>query len=207
MIYQTGLFAGKSNEQIALSDFTSRKTEFGSFDDYGNKLGQFTTSGYLHLKKILENRKKQGIDDFMTKNIEEIVYKLNNFIPAVNCRYNYSPITPDTPHNQLADYLEIEIISGQIPRGDHERYGPEGMSITPLCNEHRPITHSRQKTNNDSNKSIESYDIKFDILEKIPEWPKWVRQDVLKSLLECAGFSGKKTRQNCEDFFRNLKQR
>jgi len=194
-IFQSGLFAGKSVAQVAVSDFTSRKhSDFDNRNEYGEKLGNFTDIGYLHLKRVLENRQKERKDSIMDQDIKDVIEKLNNFVPAVKCKYENC--------DKIADYLSIAMDFGEIPRGgDNYRNGVTGISVSTgysWCEEHK---------NDYEYKKAQRYDIKFDTLEDIPSWPKWVRKDVLKVLLESAGFKGKRNYDNCENFIKNLAQK
>lgn len=168
-IFKSGKYEGKSIAQVALADYSQLKD----------------------LQAFLKDK-----NPFLFSSIEEVVRKLNNFIPQVKCRYHEGC-------GKTADFLSIAISYGDIPRGDHTSYGPIGISASTGyagCTEHiddiMAVYHKARK-----------YPIRFDSILSIPEWPKWVRKDVSKVLLECAGFKGRKDYDNCENFLRNLEQR
>ena len=173
--FKSGKYQGKTIEEVALID-------------------------YCHLNKMLENSKRKNQNDFITKNIEDIINRLNNFVPAVTCRY------PDCKN--IADYLTIAITEGTIPRGDFNRYGVTDSSISKdyvWCEKHKDIHTGHEKA--------APYEIKFDTLlelkTKYPIWQEWVNgiKKIQKVILECAGFKGNKTAEKCSNFIYNLPQK
>jgi len=168
-VFKSGDYEGKSIAQVALTDY----------------------SGLKGLQSFLKDK-----NPFLFSSIEEVVRKLNNFIPQVNCRYHAGC-------DKTAEFLSIALTYGDIPRGDFSRHGVTGISVGTEyagCNNHiDDITSGYHKAG--------SYPIKFDSLLSIPDWPRWVRKDVSKVLLECAGFKGRKDYDNCERFLSNLEQR
>jgi hypothetical protein len=162
----------------------------------GKSVAQVALADYSYIRFMLTDRIRKGASGNLTEELRMVANKLNNFIPKVPCRF------PDGCSN-LADHLSIRLTYGDIPRGDFSRHGVIGVSASTEyagCREHIDYIAS-----GDSKTS--KYPIRFDALSMLPEWPKWVRQDVQKVLLECAGFSGKKTLDNCERFIRTLEQR
>ncbi len=164
-VFKSGEYAGNSIEQVALSD-------------------------YLHLKNMLSYRK--GSKDSLTKNIEDIIFKLNNFVSKAKCHC-------DKP----AEYfpLEVKCENKYNPYLQKEVFVPENVNINfgdARCPEH-------SKTSNLINSNALLYNIKFDVLENFSEEPKWVKDKINDALLYLSGFNGKsKTKKNCEEFIKNL---
>lgn len=167
--FKSGKYEGKSIEQVALTDYT-------------------------HLRRILFHRNGGG--DNLTKTIDDIANRLNNFVPKSKCRLCENP----------AFYFPVEIKVGPKLKkidGEYVEYtGTTGVVID--LKDTRCKEHSRNLFNRDAS----LYEIRFDILKYFSTEPEWVRERVNKSLLDLAGFNGyKKTKKNCEKFIRNLEIR
>lgn len=131
------------------------------------------------------------------KGLESVIKKLNNFIPTVGCKY------PGCD-NRAYD-MTIAITYGEIPiskDGTKLVHGPTDISVSTdyvWCKKHK-----------DTNTGYEKafiYPIKFNILRQIPVWPQWVRQEVQKVLLKCAGFEGNITEKKAHTFINSLLQK
>ena len=48
---------------------------------------------------------------------------------------------------------------------------------------------------------------KYGVFEAHGKLQKWVRQDIQETLNQCAGFSGRKTAENCSNFIYSLEQK
>lgn len=156
----------------------------------GNSIEQVALSDYLHLKDMLSYRK--GSKDFLTKNLDEIIFKLNNFVSKAECYCDKS-----------AEYfpLEIKYENKYNPYLQKEVFAPENVDINfgdVRCHEHL-------ETFNLINSNASLYKIKFDVLENFSREPKWVKDKINNALLHLSGFNGKsKTKKNCEEFIKNL---
>ena len=166
---------------------------FGSGPHKGKNVARLALTDYLHLKNLLSYR-KGGTDD-LTLEIEDVVHKLNNFVPQIRCQDGC---------NKTAEYLTIIVERGKIynPYKGEDIYTVTGLSVSPIyawCEEHKDRTAY-------TSKAI-PYEIKFDTLEVFRGDPKNVTSRVLDALVACTGFSGKKTNKRCEDLINNLPQK
>lgn len=163
---------------------------FGEKSKYqGKTIEQVALADYLHLMFLLEYPYS---GENLKKNIHDLSEKLNNFVPIGSCK----------ACGRDSEYFPMEIIVGK----GYDRFGNE--EIKPLdyvadlsdlrCGEHNK---------NPRQKGLTYSPINFDLLKCHSREPKWVIEKINNSLLELAAFSGSKTRKNCEEFFKNLKQR
>ena len=178
--FKEGKYPGKTVEQVALID-------------------------YSHLKTMYNKRKAENKDDFLTKNIETVIERLNNFLPEVQCK--------DPGCKNIANYLPISLTVGeyQVQKNGQPltRVGVTEVSIPEdksYCENHRSIYHKLVS------KEV-LYEIKFDTITELREkhqfWQRWVSDPKLiqKAILKCAGFKGNKTPKKCSDFIYNLPQK
>jgi len=172
-----GDYKGKTAAQAALTDY----------------------KGYLFVKESI------GKGWFMTSQLEDVVRKLNNFVPAITCQY-----ASKTKCNSLADYLSIIESRGKYEDTykNKEVEGLIGISVSPaytFCENHKDFINAKASL----------YPIKFDILEIFNKRNKKNCYDIqqgeiekiFKTLKACAGFHGKATPQYCDDFIQNLPQK
>lgn len=164
---------------------------FSNGSKYEKKsIEQVALTDYLHLIGLLEY--KYSGDD-LKKNIHDITEKLNNFIP----------ISPCKACGKDSEYFPMEIVVGTS-------YDPyKGMDVTKPLDVIKDITDLRCKEHakNPRQRGLSYVPTKFDILRSYSNEPKWVIEKINEALLALSGFSGSRTKKNCEYFLENLKQR
>jgi len=169
-VFESGAHAGQSFEQVALTDYM---------------LFDWLKTQEWYDKKFSKDKRER---------IDQIVKKLNNFIPAVKCQ--------NSECEANAEYLTIARSYANIQKEDYSVYGIIGMSASTQfawCKDHKNVPYEK----------AQPFEIKFNSLYHLEEVPKWVRRDALEVLLQCTGWNPKlkKTKENCKDFIDNLPQR
>jgi hypothetical protein len=155
---------------------------FGFGKYIGKTLEQVALADYQYLAWAKDNAnvmpKKQK------ERAEEIIYKLDNFIPAVkcvNCGETADKISTTSEKNYDATrdysvkgssfYCSKEPCVGSIPVGVRANIKP----------------------------------IKFSTILEYPAFPRYIRKDMQKILLKTAGFNGKVTEKAAEEFINSIR--
>ena len=145
----------------------------------GKSIEQVAAEDYCRLLWVLNNTLRNA-DNAFKKRAEEVAYKLDNFVPAVKCKADGCE---ETARN-------ISIVLSL----------PHGISVSTsyvYCEKQECLdTIIYEKAG--------VYPIKFGILEAFPAFPRWVRRDISKVLLECAGAPKRKTKEACKKWIDSL---
>jgi hypothetical protein len=177
----------------------------GKKSNIGKSYEQLALTDYLLLDWMGKKFRNEGKYPERVKNIETIIEKLNNFVPAIQCK--------DSGCNNIANYFPVSITIGKYQVQKHgvpeTKVGVTDVSIPKdrvYCENHKPIDDK-------SFSNEELYEIKLDTLvelkKKYPTWQRWVNgiKSVQKVLYDYAGFKGNKTPKKCSDFIYNLPQK
>ena len=108
--------------------------------------------------------------------MDEVMYKLNNFVSPFKCRKCDKNVT------------QMSILKGY-----------DGVSVSSFYTTCDDSSHLEQTT-----ERTVLYPIKYSILELFPAFPKHVRQDIQKVLLKLTGFQGRKTKKALAEHIDNL---
>jgi hypothetical protein len=170
-------------------DYKEKTIEQAALADY---------KGYLFVKDSI------GRGWSVNSRLEEVVEKLNNFVPSVKCSHC----------DDIADYLSIIELHDMKHDSykDIDVYGLIDLSVSPehvLCEDHKNYVPEGIAG------SASVYPIKFDIITDFNarnkdnkyKMPQDAISKVFHTLRACAGFRGKATEKNCSDFIDNLKQK
>jgi hypothetical protein len=175
---------GKTTEQAALTDYRN-------YHELQEAIGK---NGWAHKYPSI----KQDITD--------VLDKLDNFVPAVNCNHCGNP----------ADYLLIKEWKGEYEDTHTGKrvYGLERLSVSHenvLCEDHKTY-----RGNDDGETSSGIYKIKFRIIEDFIKRNKADCYDlqveripsIFLALRKCTGFKGKLTSvMDCYNLIHNLPQK
>jgi len=171
--------------------------EFKSEKYPGKTIGQIALIDYCNLISILEHRK--GRNDLLTKHIEDVVSRLNNFIPKDNCS------KPNC--NNPAEYFPLDITVEDVYNPYKGKHMPSPTNIYIGREDIRCKNHINSRDLANSRASL--YKIKFDTLELFSKEPKRVIKEITEALLSFAGWNSgwKKSAEKCGNFIYDLPQK
>ncbi|MBU2523466.1 MAG: hypothetical protein KKE23_04220 [Nanoarchaeota archaeon] len=155
-----------------------------------NTVEQVALKDYLHLVGLLDF---EYSSEELKKNINEIFEKLNNFIPISACK----------ACGKDPEYFPMEVKTRQF----ENPYNGRISTIPDLVEKDLDDLRCGEHVNSPNRAGLSYRPIKFNLLKSYSREPQWVIEEIQKTLLELAGFSGMKTKKNCGEFFKNLKQR
>jgi len=181
-IFKTGKY-GEKVEKIK-----DKKGNFSEIIKEGKSIEQVALMDYLYLSHLSEY---DNLNFFLKEEIKKISYPLNNFIPNKGCK----------ACGRDATYFPLDIRVGEVFNPFTNLTNVVPIEVVTNLDDLRCYEHSK----NPMIKGLSYTPIKFDILKAHSKEPKWVIAKIQQTLLEIAGFSGPKTKNNCDKFFKNLK--
>ena len=152
----------------------------------GKSIEQVAAEDYLRLKWIYLNILKN--ESRFKERTREVLERLNKFVPQIQCAAKRPGCEGNARKISIA--ISYNIFTGEC-------YGLSVSTSYIYCNNRLCLDSI------DYEKAV-IYPIKFDILENLPPFPLYIRRDVQKVLLRCAGVPEKKTKEACKQWIDNL---
>jgi hypothetical protein len=192
-------------------------TKYGKYREMSiEQTALYDSKGYL---RLVEAKNEAWIqrDSYKRDKIEEVLNKLDNFIPVAACVHEQDEKQcGKTAYHILIKEWEKESYYDQY-RDEAGEGGLAGLLVSHknvLCDEHKDMHNSYDEG---TKMTAKSYPINFGIIRKFAErneknchkMHKDAVEKIFKELRKCTGFDAKlrDDTQYCNDFIRNLKQK